>query len=97
MALGFAAYLVFLRPIKVGKTKSEGSWNSVSYPITDNKASWLKEKWEAFDEQHSMMWLKDVLGHVEIWGEDLGSNDDWVDRVDFHLRHILSEGVHLGS
>ncbi|MCI4670684.1 MAG: tagaturonate reductase [Bacteroidia bacterium] len=93
MSLGFSAYLVFLRPTKVGERKSEGSWQSKPYPITDKQAAWLKGKWDNFEHDNSREWLKDVFSHVEIWGEDLGKYKDWLDRVDHHLRRILTEGV----
>ncbi|MEO0899995.1 MAG: tagaturonate reductase [Bacteroidota bacterium] len=97
MALGFAAYLIFLRPTKVGQRKSEGIWKGIAYPIRDNKAAWLKEKWDSFVAEESYAWLTEVLSDSTIWGEDLSKITEWVDMVHVHMQTILSDGVKLNA
>jgi tagaturonate reductase len=48
MALGFAAYIVFMKAVKVENDIYYGNFNGADYPIKDPKAGYFFEQWQQY-------------------------------------------------
>lgn len=68
IALGFAAYLLFLRPVAKKTDGYYGSWQNQEYRINDDHAPYFYEKWKKAGAQGI---VDQVLGDSTLWGEDL--------------------------
>ncbi|MFN8357983.1 MAG: tagaturonate reductase [Spirosomataceae bacterium] len=90
MALGFAAYLLFMRPIAKESYVFFGERNGVPYPIQDEKAEYFFEKWK----QHTPAQLVQiVLQDINIWETDLTLLTGFAQRVTNNLQNMLEQGV----
>src|SRR5438132_766987 len=68
MALGFAAYLLFMKCNKNAKGKFYGYSNGSAYEIQDEAAGYFAEKWANHDANSL---VDEVLHDKSFWGEDL--------------------------
>ena len=68
MALGFAAYLVFLRPVKKEGNQYFGTSKGDDYPIVDDQADYFFNK---IQNTPSDVYVAAVLAETSIWGADL--------------------------
>lgn len=67
MATGFAAYLLFSRPVERDeKGNWLGSWYGKSYPIQDDKAPILAEYWAHEDPEKAML---AIMAEQRLWGD----------------------------
>ncbi|MEO1448914.1 MAG: tagaturonate reductase [Bacteroidota bacterium] len=90
MALGFAAYLHFLRPVDEAEGLYFGEWQGNSYPIRDSYAKFWRGKWESYSSGTD--WLGSVLAQESIWGQDLNQLAGWRDTVGYYFTVIEGEG-----
>src|SRR4030095_12337707 len=90
MALGFAGFIVFMKPTFEEDGKYWGEWNKKLYQINDDSAAWFKEKWAAKDPG---LVVKNVLGGKDFWGEDLLKLPGFETAVTAAVQHILQKGV----
>lgn len=70
MALGFAAYLLFMRTEKNDAGKFTGKINNTEYTLNDDKAAVLYEKWQQYA---GPALVNQVLSDTSLWGVDLTS------------------------
>jgi tagaturonate reductase len=89
MALGFAAFLLFM------KCHSEnggyvGRVNDATYPVQDDCAEYFAAKWK--DKKANEM-VDSVLSDKEFWQTDLTSRPGFADAVKGHLDSLLKEGA----
>jgi tagaturonate reductase len=90
MALGFAAYLVFMRCSAGADKRYYGESNGSSYLIEDDAAPWFAEQWAT----HDVDGLVDiVLADKERWGIDLSSLPGFASAVKENIRLIDKEGA----
>jgi tagaturonate reductase len=68
MALGFAAYLQFLRPVTRKADGYYGNWQNLEYRINDDHAGYFYEKWQNGEAANI---IDQVLADTSLWGEDL--------------------------
>jgi tagaturonate reductase len=68
MALGFAAYLQFLRPVAKKTDGYYGNWQNEEYRINDDHAPYFYDKWKKAGPAEI---VDQVLGDSALWGEDL--------------------------
>jgi tagaturonate reductase len=73
MALGFAAYLHFLRPVREGEGKFYGEWQGQPYLIRDDQAQEWMLRWEGYRPAQAEAWVQEVLADEGLWGQDLSS------------------------
>lgn len=90
MALGFAAYLLFMR----GVEQRDGAWygerNGETYPIQDDKAAYFAQIWR----EHSPLELtQSVLQNRLLWGHDLTKLPHFSEAVGYYLTQLLADGV----
>lgn len=77
-AMGFAAYLQFMKAEKEVNGNYFGESNGEYYPINCNFAPYFYEAWENFD-------LDKVLSNRSLWGEDLTQLEGFSDAVRKYL------------
>lgn len=67
-AKGFAAYLMFMKPIKVENGKYFGEFKGNNYLINDTQASYFKHAWESSSIDNL---VQEVLGNELLWDYNL--------------------------
>lgn len=90
MALGFAAYIVFMHPVKKDGDAYYGSFNGKDYPIKDVKAGWFYEQWNNFAPQQL---VQQVLANTALWNADLAAIPGFTERVTENVEDILANGM----
>lgn len=68
MAIGFAAFLLFMKAQKDDDGKFIGRVNTKTYMITDDNISLITEKWDHFEGKAL---VKNILSDQGLWGFDL--------------------------
>lgn len=90
MALGFAAYLLFMKSQKTAEGKYAGNTNGKEYIINDDKATILYDKWQQFS---GLSLVQQVLGDTALWGSDLSALPGFADAVAHYLDLLGSKQV----
>mgnify|MGYP003042354296 CR=1 FL=1 len=70
ISLGFAAYLLFLRPVTKKTDGYYGNWQNAEYRINDDHAPYFYEKWKKLQAPEL---VDQVLSDSALWGEDLSA------------------------
>ena len=90
VALGFAAYLVFMKAVKQEDDIFYGNFNNSSYPIKDPKAKYFYEQWK----NHSTgQVVKNVLTNTSLWNTDLTAIPGFAEKVTENVEDILKHGM----
>jgi len=91
MAIGFAAYILFMKGEELNDGKYYGNRNGVVYHINDDVAPYFYELW-------SNNSLSDVvtktLGNAEMWGTDLTALNGFAEAVSNYLQ-LFQQGQYL--
>jgi tagaturonate reductase len=90
MALGFAAWLLFMKSEKNEKGQIVGNWNQNEYVIQDEHAAYFYEKWKRHDTESL---VEDVLGDKGFWGTDLLLLNGFANAVKTGLASLMKSGV----
>ena len=90
IAIGFAAYIYFMRPVKEENGMYYGKLNGNFYPVNDVKAFYFYENWQTI--QPSLMAVS-VLRDVALWGYDLSTLAGFADAVQEKLNEIEDIGM----
>ena len=90
MALGFAAFIVFMRSTKDAEGRFRGEYNGQSYLIQDDKAILLHNQWQenSFENRVAII-LKDET----IFGKDLTLYPGFVEAVQQYTMLIQKNGA----
>ncbi|MBS1668609.1 MAG: tagaturonate reductase [Bacteroidetes bacterium] len=91
LSLGFAGYLLFMRPIKKEGDKYFGEQAGQLYPINDEKAVYYYDLWQ--EEMPIEKRVTKALGNESLWGADLTQISGFVKSVSKKMEIILSDGV----
>lgn len=90
MALGFAAYLLFMKCEPAESGVYYGTANSRVYPVQDDQAAYFSQLWKNST-------VKDVvqkaLGNQQLWGVDLTTLPGFAFAVESYLESIIQRGV----
>lgn len=89
-ALGFAAYLLFMKGVKQEQDKYYGESNGAYYLIDDEKAADFYRKWNNFNV-HAL--VQQVLGDAGYWGADLNALPGLAGAVTHELETLLQAGA----
>lgn len=89
MALGFAAYILFMRSSKDNDGRFYGSVNGVKYLIQDDKAAYLYQLWETAGESRI---VAAVLSDETLWGADLSALPGFELAVTDYLADMIRQG-----
>jgi tagaturonate reductase len=90
-ALGFAAYLLFLRGIRQADHTWYGVISGEEYPIQDEKAGYFAELWQRLAPAEL---VAAVLRNQALWQHDLSQLPGFADQVSEFLRQMLEQGCY---
>lgn len=90
IALGFAAYLLFLKPVSKKQDKFYGEWQGKEYHIQDDFAAWFFEKWSKLKPAQL---ADEVLADTSLWGADLSAIPGFAQAVKDNMASLLEAGV----
>lgn len=90
MALGFAAYLVFMKVVKLENDIYYGNFNGKDYPVKDPKAGYFFEQWKNEDVQAV---VKNVLSNTALWNANLSALPGFTEKVTENVKAILQKGM----
>lgn len=88
IALGFAAYLLFMKVEKKDSNGFSGEWKGKPYPVNDDKAEYFFEQWKKYEADEL---VQQVLSDDALWGADLSLLPLFVQTVQNDLRRLMSE------
>ena len=101
IALGFAAYLRFMRPTvgpptdrrdRNGSTEAwYGEHNGETYVIQDEKAPYFADLWARLEPDDL---VQTVLQDRTLWGHDLTTLPGFTSAVSAYLTQILADGAY---
>lgn len=86
MALGFAAFLLFMRSERKADNRFYGNNKGKEYPINDDKAQNFYDKWQQGE-------IEKCLADTAIFGIDLSLFPGFADAVNHYLRLLQQDGV----
>ncbi|MDI3321107.1 tagaturonate reductase [Pinibacter soli] len=89
-ALGFAAYILFTKPVKKEGGKYYGSFNGTDYHINDDKAGYFYELWQNTVPEQI---VAKVLRDRELWDADLSALEGFEDAVTEKFYAIQEHGA----
>jgi tagaturonate reductase len=90
-AKGFAAYLLFSKPVKQEGSTYFGESNGVSYPLQDDQAAYYAHLWE--NSASIPEFVTAVLENVDLWGYNLNSLKGFGNAVSENLINMMNQGV----
>ena len=90
VALGFAGYLLFTKPVHVIDNKYYGELNGAKYFINDDSASYFYDVWK---DNNVDAIVDTVLSNQKIWKEDLLLMNGFADEVKKYLHLLINEGA----
>ncbi|GAC1439048.1 MAG: tagaturonate reductase [Sediminibacterium sp.] len=88
MALGFAAYILFMASNKTANGQYEGQINGIPYPIQDDKAAVLSRHWNEQGEERVVL---AVLRDTTLWGTDLAQYPGFANAVNAYLASLMQK------
>jgi tagaturonate reductase len=91
IALGFAAYLLFMRAVKEENGVFYGEQNGNLYPIKDESAKYFYEKWRG--QKNDEQFVTAVLKNSSLWGTDLSQLPGFAQVVAEKIGEINEQGM----
>ena len=85
MATGFAAYILFMKPVQIIDNIFYGMNNEKLYKINDAKASYFHELWQQNTIENI---TEKVLSNTDLWDADLNTLNGFTGTVQHFLRHF---------
>jgi tagaturonate reductase len=89
IAIGFAAFLLFMRSKQQSPDRFYGSWHDKEYPIQDDKAVLMFRQWQSGDLRSVVL---GSLQYTEIFGEDLSAYPGFIETVLEKLQLLIEDG-----
>jgi tagaturonate reductase len=90
MALGFAAYILFMKGSRDANGKYNGLANGTSYPIQDDQAQLLATHWASGD---AALAVDNILSDKNFWGTDLSRLNGFANAVKASLSSLINKGA----
>ena len=90
VALGFAAYLLFMRNTATGASTGQGEANGQPYTIQDDRAGYFADLWARLLPAEL---TATALRNTVLWGHDLTRLPGFADKVSHYLNQLLEEGA----
>ncbi|MEO6932336.1 MAG: altronate oxidoreductase, partial [Chitinophagaceae bacterium] len=88
-ALGFAAFILFMKVKSNEEGKFLGEANGATYQVTDDKAAVFAEHWKKESNDSVIM---SILKDQTLWDQDLTQITGLAEQIDFFLESILNHG-----
>ena len=86
----FAAYLLFMKVVKVQDEKYYGNYNGNDYPVNDEKAPYFMQCWKQMEPDAL---VKHVLQDTDLWDTDLTLLPGFAQEVTDKLNMMINEGM----
>ena len=93
IALGFAAYLRFMRIDKRDGDRYFGLVDGKPYPVTDDRADYFYSKSQLDEKEY----VQTVLSDKELWGIDLSDLNGFIATVEENYHYISKYGISQAS
>jgi tagaturonate reductase len=93
MVAGFAAYILFMRPVKKEGDSYYGTYNGQFYKINDEQAKFFYNVWKKDIPVEKL--VTEILRNVELWGEDLSYLTEFKTGVQNYLKDMMLGGPML--
>jgi tagaturonate reductase len=90
MALGFAAYLLFMKCKPGPQGQYQGEVGGQKYTIQDETAPYFSRQWETGNMN---TFVHDVLSNKDLWDTDLSVLNGFEEAVKENLQLLRSEGA----
>jgi len=90
LAIGFAAWLFFMKAVKKEGDVYFGELNGQSYPIKDEMAGYFYKKWQDLSPDAL---VKTVLSDSTLWDADLSLIPGFAEKVSILLQEIMQLGM----
>lgn len=90
IALGFAAYICFMKTVKQQDDIFYGELNGQYYRISDDKVQYLHDLWNTHGAEHI---ASAVLQSIDLWGADLSRLEGFTTAVNSRLQGIMRNGA----
>ena len=90
VAIGFAAWMVFMKAVKKEGNVYYGELNGQSYPIKDEMAEYFYKSWQKMPPD---VLVKTILSDAELWNTDLSRIPGFAEKVTEVLQEILQRGM----
>ncbi|MFC0183467.1 tagaturonate reductase [Pseudarcicella hirudinis] len=90
ISFGFAAYLLFMKSVKVEGSAYFGFANGEYYQIQDEKAAYFYEKWQKSKPEEL---VGSVLSDKNLWDADLTELPDFARTISEYLNIMTGKGV----
>ncbi|MEO6550887.1 MAG: tagaturonate reductase [Ferruginibacter sp.] len=90
LAVGFAAWLWFMKAVKKEGDVYFGELNGQLYPIKDEMAAYFFAKWQNPSVE---ILVKSVLGDASLWDTDLAVIPGFAEAVTENLQLMMSKGM----
>jgi tagaturonate reductase len=90
MALGFAAYLLFMKGVKKEGERIYGQVNGDFYWIQDDQAGYFFETWQQASPEEL---VAEVLKNTQLWGTDLTALPGFAAALEQYLNQLQSSGA----
>jgi tagaturonate reductase len=88
MALGFAAFILFMKGSKNEQAVFTGQANGATYIIQDENVSWFADKWNAGNPD---IVVQNILSDKNFWGADLSALAGFADAVKNNIRSLMKD------
>lgn len=85
-AKGFAAYLLFIKPVKQNGDQFFGSFNGQHYLLNDEKAAYFKQKWDTLATEQL---VQEILQDKTLWETDLSKLPGFAEAVNEQLVQMM--------
>ena len=89
VALGLAAYLLFMRGTRQQGSTWYGEAKGQEYPINDEKAGYYADLWQRLEPAAV---VTTALANADLWGQDLTAVPDLAATVAGYLHQLLRQG-----
>jgi tagaturonate reductase len=93
MAIGFAAYILFMKAITQNDGKYYGIHNNQSYLINDDMAAYFYQLWS---HNNAAEVVTKTLSNIDLWDRDLNSLPNFANTVTSYL-HLFQQGKFLNT
>ena len=90
MAMGFAAYILFMKCEPSENGKYYGENKGVIYPVQDDQAAFFHQQWKS-DSLNEL--VINVLANDSLWGENLNSLRGFAFAVTNYMESFIQKGV----
>lgn len=94
LTFSMAGLITFYKGTTMNAESMEGMRDGEAYPIRDDMAvlEYFYKLWQDFDGDIASL-VKDVLGKVDFWDQDLNDICGMTDKVTVYLKDILTDGI----